>query len=175
MQFPKDILLIDFEGQRHPVQIGAILLDRTTLKEKDYFVSYIYADLGDKPTIKSGITQNMIDDAPKPEEIGKIIYEKFGSDVFLATFVQNLDILHFRKIISAAGIDFLESRTDFKKYDFHILDLWPVTYIHALKQGYTGGTGSEELFQYFGAKPRGLHDALEDCRITADVLRKIIL
>jgi len=34
---------------------------------------------------------------------------------------------------------------------------------------------SEEIFQEFGAKPRGLHDALEDCRIAADVLRKIVL
>lgn len=175
MQFPKDILLIDFEGQHQPIQIGAVLLDRSTLEEKDHFVSYIYADLGGKPTIKSGITQDMINDAPKQEEIGKMMYEKFGSDVFLASFVQNLDMLHFRKIISAAGIDFIASGTDFKKYDYHIIDLWPVAYIHALKQGYAGGTGSEEIFLYFGAKPRGLHDALEDCRITADVLRKIIL
>lgn len=117
----------------------------------------------------------MINDAPKPAEVGKMIFKKFGSDIFIGSFVQNLDIEHFTKILSAAGIDFIESKTDFQKYDFHILDLWPVAYIHALKQGYTGGTGSEGLFRYFGAKPRGLHSALEDCRITADVLRKIVL
>ncbi len=175
MKFPKDILIIDFEGLKQPVQIGAVLLDKETLEEKDNFVSYIYADLEGYVSPTSGISQEMINDAPKPEEVGKMMYEKFGADIFLASFVQNLDILHFRKIISAAGIDFIEAGTDFKKYDTHILDIWPVAYIHALKNGYTGGTGSEELFQYFGAKPRGLHDALEDCRITADVFRKIVL
>lgn len=174
MTFPKDILIIDFEGQKHPVQIGAILLDKETLEEKDSFVSYIYTDLEGLIVKKSGITQEMINDAPKPAEIGKMVYKKFGSDIFLASFVQNLDITHFRNIMATAGIDFIEAPTDFKKYDFHILDIWPAAYIHALKNGYVGGTGSEELFQYFGAKPRGLHDALEDCRITADVLRKIV-
>ncbi|MDP4001062.1 MAG: exonuclease domain-containing protein [bacterium] len=174
MKFAKDILIIDFEGRKHPVQIGAVLLDKETLEEKDSFVSYIYADLEGVPVKKSGITQEMINDAPRPTGVGKMVYEKFGSDIFLASFVQNLDIAHFRTMMAAAKIDFMESDTSFKKYDFHILDIWPAAYIHALKNGYTGGTGSEELFQYFGAKPRGLHNALEDCRITADVLRKIV-
>jgi DNA polymerase III epsilon subunit-like protein len=32
----------------------------------------------------------------------------------------------------------------------------------------------EEIFQAFGIKPRGLHNALEDCRIAAEVLRKVV-
>jgi hypothetical protein len=84
-----------------------------------------------------------------------------------------MDINHFQTLLSAAGVDFLEGKTDFKKYDFHILDIWPIAYVHLLKNGYTGGTGSEEMFQAFGATARGLHDALEDCRIAAEVLRKI--
>lgn len=175
MKFPKDILIVDFEGVEQPLQVGAVLLDRETLEEKDSFVSYLYADMRGLPTFKSGITQEMINDAPTQEVVGKMIYDRFGSDVFLASFVQNLDMIHFKKILAAAGIDFIASGTDFRKYDYHILDIWPVAYVHALKQGYSGGTSSEELFQFFGAKPRGLHDALEDCRITADVLRKIEL
>lgn len=175
MKFHKDILIIDFEGVKHPVQVGAVLLDKETLEEKDSFASYIYADLEGLKVLKSGITQEMINDAPKQGEVGKLIYDKFGSDLFLGSWVQNLDITHFVKLLSAAEIDFIEGRTSFKKYDFHILDIWPIAYTHALKQGYTGSILSEELFQYFGAKPRGLHNALEDCRITADVLRKIVL
>lgn len=174
MTFSKDILIIDFEGVSNPVQIGAILLDKETLEEKESFVSFIYANLEGLKVLKSGITQEMINDAPKQEEVGKMIYEKFGSDVLIGSWVQNLDITHFVKLLSAAGIDFLEGRTSFKKYDFHVLDIWPIAYVHALKQGYTGSILSEEMFQYYGAKPRGLHNALEDCRITADVLRKIM-
>jgi DNA polymerase III epsilon subunit-like protein len=174
MKFPKDILIIDFEGKREPVQIGAILLDKDTLEEKDSFVSYIYTDLKGVPTSKSGITQEMINEAPSQADVGKMVYEKFGTDVLLASFVQNLDVYNFQKLMSEAGIDFIESKIDFKKYDYHILDIWPLAYVYALKNGFSEGMRSEELFQYYGAKPRGLHNALEDCRITADVLRKIV-
>ncbi len=175
MKFSKDILVIDFEGVTHPVQVGAILLDKETLEEKDSFVSYIYADLQGKTIKNSGITQEMIDDAPKPDEVGKMIYDKFGSDVLIASWVQSLDISHFAHLMQKANIDFTEGPISFSKYDYHVLDIWPIAYVHALKNGYTGGVGSEELFQYFGAEPRDLHNALEDCRIAADVLRKIIL
>lgn len=174
MTFDKDILIVDFEGLKNPVQVGAVLLDKETLEEKGSFVSYIYADLQGYVSPYSGITQEMINDAPKQGEVGKMIYEKFGTDIFIGSFVQNMDVNHFGKIMSAAGVDFKESVYDFKRYDFHILDIWPVAYIHLLKQGYKGGVKSEEIFQQFGAKPRGLHNALEDCRITADVLRKIM-
>jgi DNA polymerase III epsilon subunit-like protein len=175
MKFQKDLLLIDFEGNKDPVQVGAILLDKETLEEKDSFSSYIYTDLKGGVVQRSGITQEMVNQAPKQAEVGKMLYDKFGANVFIASWVQNLDITHFTKLMSAAGIDFVEGRTDFKEYDFHILDIWPLAYVHAMRQGYTGGVYSEELFQYFGAKPRGLHNALEDCRITADILRKIVL
>lgn len=175
MKFQKDILIIDFEGKDEPVQVGAVLLDKETLEEKDSFITYIYANLHGSTILKSGITQEMINDAPKQSAVGKMLYEKFGTDIFIASWVQNLDITHFTKILSESGIDFIEGRTNFTKYDFHILDIWPAAYIFAIKQGYTGSTHSEELFQYFGAKPRGLHNALEDCRIAAEILRKITL
>jgi DNA polymerase III epsilon subunit-like protein len=175
MKLPKDILLIDFEGVKHPVQVGAVLLDKETLEEKDSFSSYIYTDLKDRTVKKSGITQEMLNDAPKPEEIGKMLYEKFGSNVFIASWVQSSDLSHFANLMSKANIDFTEGPINFSKYDYHVLDIWPIAYIHALKNGYTGGADSEELFQYFGAKPRDLHNALEDCKIAADVLRKIVL
>jgi DNA polymerase III epsilon subunit-like protein len=84
MKFHKDILVIDFEGVKKPVQIGAILLDKETLEEKDSFSSYIYADLEGYVSPKSGINQEMVNSAPKQAEVGKMIYDKFGSDIFVA-------------------------------------------------------------------------------------------
>lgn len=167
MKFIKDILLIDFEGRNDPVQIGAILLDKNTLKEKDAFSSYIWADLTDSVALKSGITQDMLEGAPSQAEVGKMIFEKFGTDIFIGSWVANKDMKHFEKIMLAAEINVWEH------YDYHIFDIWPAAYIYSLQQEYKGSIKSEEMFQFFGAKPRGLHDALEDCRITADVLRKI--
>ncbi len=168
MKFSKNILCIDFEGKTEPVQIGAILLDKETLEEKDSFSSYILADLKGKIKSASGISEELLKGAPSQAEVGRMVFEKFGTDVLIGSWAATLDITHFKKIIHAAGIDW-------GQYDYHVLDIWPVAYIHLLKQGYTGSIRSEEIFQQFGAKPRGLHNALEDCRIAADVLRKIVL
>jgi len=168
MKFIKDILIIDFEGLAEPVQIGAVLLDKETLVEKDHFLTYIFADLKNKIKITSGISQEILENAPSQTEVGRMIFEKFGADIIIGSWVANADIKNFKKIIEAAGLDF-------ELYDYHILDIWPVAYIHLLKQGYSGSMRSEEIFKEFGAKSRGLHNALEDCRIAADVLRKIVL
>lgn len=166
MKFPKDILIVDFEGSSdQPTQIGAVLLDKDTLEEKDSFVSYIYATI-EKPSKTSGITQEMLIGAPTQAEVGKMVYDKFGTNLFFAYFVGDWDIRCFRTLLKSAGIAPSE-------YDYHTIDIWSLAYVHLLKQGYTGGLRSEEIFQEFGAQPRGLHNALEDCRITADVLRKI--
>ncbi len=168
MKFPKDILIIDFEGYTDPVQMGAVLLDKETLTEKDNFLSYIYTDLGNTTIKRSGITQEMLVGAPTQAEVGRLVYERFGTDVFVASWADTLDINHFQKIIFQVGLGW-------KEYDYHVLDIWPAAYIYLLKQGYTGGTGSEEMFQAFGLPPRGLHTALEDCRMAAEVLQKIVL
>ncbi|OHB24937.1 MAG: hypothetical protein A2542_01540 [Parcubacteria group bacterium RIFOXYD2_FULL_52_8] len=176
MRFHKDILVIDFEGTDTPAAVGAILLDKETLEEKDSFKSLIQSDLQGK-TI-SGITQEMLVGAPSQGEVGRMIYEKFGTDVFLASWVANGDMTNFVRLMTAAGIDCFKQKSTgidaFKGYDYHIIDIWPAAYIYMLKQGYEGSIRSEAIFQYFGAKPRGIHDPLEDCRIAAEVLRKIV-
>ncbi len=173
MKFLKDILLIDFEATvpdidlAEPTQLGALLLDKETLAVKDQFVSYIAADLHGEVNPKSGITQTALLGAPTQAEVGKRFFEQFGTDVLLGSWVANLDREMLRKILVSASIDS-------KLYDYHLLDLWPAAYIHLLKQGYTGAIGSEAMFQALGAKPREKHDALEDCHIAADVLRKLM-
>lgn len=168
MKFAKDILLIDFEGLAEPVQVGAILLDKETLEEKDSFNTYIWADLQGEIKATSGISQETLKGAPTQAEAGRMIFEKFGTDVLIGSWVANADSKNFEKIIKAAGLDPA-------LYDYHILDIWPVAYIDLLKRGYNGSIRSEKIFQEFGAKPRGLHNALEDCKIAADVLRQIVL
>lgn len=167
MGFLKDILIIDFEGPIEPVQIGALLLDKNTLEEKDSFISYIYADMQGKTAKKSGISQKTLKSAPSQAEVGKMIFDRFGTDILLGSWVDTLDVDHFTKIITAAGLSW-------KEYDYHVLDIWPAAYIHLIKRGYTGPIDSESMFQFFNAEARGLHNALEDCKIAANVLRKIL-
>jgi DNA polymerase III alpha subunit (gram-positive type) len=170
MQFKNDILVLDFEGRGVDLllQVGAILLDKKTLEEKANFCSYIHADLHGRESGRSGITQEMLIDAPSQKEVGEMLLEKFGTDVMLASWVANLDMAYLDILMKAAGLSL------WKTYDYHVLDIWPAAYIYLVKQGYAGGLRSEEIFQYFGAKPRTFHDALGDCRIAADILRKIV-
>lgn len=167
MKFHKDILIVDFEGLEKPVQIGAVLLDKETLVEKDNFISYIWTDMKGEVNHIADISQSTLDGAPTQAEVGKIFYDKFGTEVMLASWVARDDMRNFTQIITAAGFDI-------ETYDYHIFDIWPVAYLYLLKNGYAGSMRSEEMFQAFGSAPRGSHNALEDCRLAAEVLRRII-
>lgn len=167
MKFAKDLLILDFEGGKGPKQIGAVLLDKETLEEKDSFKSYIYFDMQGEPSMRSGITQDMLDGAPSQAEVGKIVFEKFGTDILLGAFVGDNDFRHFYTLITAAGIEK-------SAYDYHHLDIWPIAYAYLVKKGYEGPTNSDFIFKEFDLPERGHHDALEDARFAAEVLRKVM-
>lgn len=154
-------------GGRGPKQVGLVLLDKETLEEKESFESYIYFDMQGESSKSSGITQDMLNDAPSRAQVGRKIYERFGTDVFLGSFISDIDHKHFRTIISEAGIDTT-------LYDYHFLDIWPIAYTYLLKKGYKGGVRSDEIFGAFGIPQRGNHNALQDARIATEVLRKVM-
>ena len=160
--------MIDFEGWEEPTQIGAVLLDKETLEEKASYSSYIWTDLHGQTSMVSGISQATLEGAPSQAEVGRAVFEKFGGKVLLSAWVATFDSKHFEKLTRAAGLDA-------KSYDYHWLDVWPLAYTELLKRGYNGSMKSEDIFREFGAAPRDLHDALEDCRIQAEVLRRLVL
>ena len=175
MAFLKDILLLDFETTGYdpvksdPIEIGAVLLDKQSLAEKASYHSLIYSDLKE---VMAGtrelwrIDEAQIKSAPKIETVAKEFIDKFGFDVIIGSWVQRLDRGMLDKMLRAAGIDPA-------KYDYHMLDLWPVGYVYLARSGYSGGIDSDAIFSAFGFPVRGKHDALEDCRIEAEIFRKI--
>ena len=174
--FPKDLLIIDFEPtlgdspKTQPAQFGAILLDRATLAEKKSFVSFIKTDLSVIPKarlIQKGFTPEKFAQAPTLAEVAALFIAQLGKDYFISSWAAGLDMILFRQLLSAAKIEFSE-------FDYHVYDLWPVAYTYLLEHGYTGSWRSEAMFQAFGLPSRGTHDALEDCRHAAQVLRKIM-
>lgn len=174
MHFAKDILVIDFEttgtgDSAEPIEVGAVLLDKSTLEEKKFFTSEIKADISkvDPQFIKDWqIDIDKINAAPEIAVVGKSFFKEFGSDVLLSSWNQALDGAMLHKIIAAAGIEY--------PYDYHVLDIWPIAYLYLLKNSYAGGIDSDEIFAWFGIPKRSKHVALEDCWIEAEVLRKII-
>lgn len=173
--FAKDILIIDFESTGgdvdvdEPIQLGALLLDRATLEEKKSFLTLIQADYSKmKPEALDchGITEDKLKNAPSRAEAAQKFVDSFGFDFILASWVQNLDHAMLKKLVAAIGVPM-------KKYDYHFFDLWPSAYLYLLQRGYTGTMRSEPMFQALGLPARDKHDALADCRMAADILRKI--
>lgn len=173
--FSKDILVIDFETtgldleRSLPIQLGAVLLDKQSLEEKDYFLSYIKQDVSGMSKESAeihGITQNVLDKAPIQADVIIEFLNKFGTDVYLASWNEMLDHTMLSKMLSNVGKDIYE-------HDYHYLDIWSLAYTHMVKSGKGDIIKSEPTFQYFGLASRDRHDALEDCRHTAEVLRKV--
>jgi DNA polymerase III epsilon subunit-like protein len=185
MNFHKDILLIDteFSGfdvpKRHDLlQIGAVLLDKKTLKEKKYFNSYI------KPSKWNGrnresmavnkISWEDVKDAPTLKQaIGKF-NRAFPHNVIQAFYVGYND----KRILSDAY-----KRVGIKwPFDYHYFDLWALFYGYLAKQNKLNskkdfaGFGLESLIKTLkiNINKNQMHDALVDCRLEAEVLRKII-
>ncbi len=178
--FLRDIVVIDFEvtgfnfEKDEPVQIGVLVLDGTTLKEKQSYVSWIkpvqplslelegfkWASLNDHD-LKN------IEKAPSLSEVAKEIVGFLPEKYFLCAWNATFDFFFWRKLLKSIR------RT---VNSANILDLWTLAYTNLLKdKNYKGDYKSESVFQYFGASPRLKHDGLEDCRIEATVLRRLVL
>ena len=174
--FAKDILLIDFEGtgielaKSEPTQLGAVLLDKVTLEEKDHFLSYIAIerpeDFTKEAVAISGITAEMIADAPSRTDVVDSFIKQFGAEVFLASWNSSFDQAMLSLLLKSVDKDLFF-------YDYHYLDIWPIAYTYLCCRGRGDIIRSEATFNYFGQTARGQHDALDDCRRTAEVLRKI--
>ena len=173
--FSKDILVIDFEttgldlDKALPIQLGAVLLDKQNLEEKDSFISLIrqdVSDMSDESAKIHGITQDSLNEAPDQKEVIADFLNKFGTEVYLASWNEMLDHTMLKKMLESVGKDIYE-------HDYHYLDVWSLAYLYLVKIGRGDTIKSEPTFQYFGLPPRTSHDALEDCRHTAEVLRKV--
>ena len=182
--FKKDILLIDtefsgFDLKKHELlQIAAILLDKKTLKEKEVFSSFIKPtrwNKRDKESMKvNNITYDSVKDAPSLKQVINTFDKTFGHNVIQAFYVGFNDKRFLMDSYKRVGIKW--------QFDYHVFDLWPVFYAHLAKKNqlkakkYFAGFGLEFLIKKFKIKLKEskLHDALTDCRVSAEILRKII-
>lgn len=182
---PKDILLIDLETSgldssvHDIIQIGAVLLDRKTLKEKKAFSSFV-KPVNWKKRMKESMAVNKIDykqlkDAPTVDEVLKELTALCDpKQVILSYYVGTLDI-DFLK----AG--FKKSRLEFP-YDYHFFNIWGLFLGYAYKHNLMTNKkqfarfGLEDLMKHFkiSTAEDSLHDALVDCRVEAEILRKVM-
>lgn len=184
MNFNRDLLLIDlefsgFDLQKHEIlQIAAVLLDKKTLKEKKVFSSFVrprkwkHRDLESMAVNK--IAYNVVKDAPPLTEIITEFDRMFGHNVMLAFYVGFNDKRFLLQAYQKANVKW--------QFDYHYFDLWPLFYAFLGKKTQLNskkdfaGFGLEYLIKMFKVKieKKQLHDALVDCRVEAEVLRKVI-
>lgn len=183
MNFKKDLLIIDteftgFDLERHElIQLAAVLLDRKSLKEKKFFNSYIkpvkwkHRDPASMRVNK--ITWEQVKDAPKLKETIERFDREFDhSQVMLASYVGYADKKFLLHSYEKAGVKW--------RFDYHYFDIWSVVYAYLAKKNQLksakdfAGFGLEHLIKKFRLRSPALHDALVDCRVEAEVLRKVL-
>ena len=185
MDFKRDILLIDteFSGfdvpKKHDLlQIAAVLLDKKTLKEKKSFNTYIkplHWNSRDRASMKvNKITWDMVKDAPSLKMAIKKFNRAVPHNVVQAFYVGFNDKRILLDAYSRAGVKW--------PFDYHYFDLWALFYGYLAKHNMLkskkdfAGFGLEYLIKKLkiGVNKSQMHNALFDCRLEAEVLRKIV-
>lgn len=181
--FRHDILLIDlettglFSSEHEIIQIGALVLDKHTLKEKKSFSTFIKPKKWQKRNKESmhinKISWETLKDAPSLEEAIEKLQKIMPKNLILAYYAGVLDI-EFMK----AAFQKLKKQWPF---DHHYFNIWGLFYGYAAlhlpmnNKKKFAGFGLEDFAKHFKIPVHGdLHDALTDCRLEADIIRKVM-
>lgn len=182
MNFKKDLLIIDtefsgFDLKKHDIlQIAGILLDKKTLKEKKSFNSFIrpihWKTRDPAAMAVNKITWEQVKDAPLLADAIKAFNQTFDTDVMLTSYVGFTDKKYLMDAYQKAGVQWL--------FDYHYFDIWSVCYAHlggnnelASRKDFAG-FGIESMMERYKLEAPPLHDALVDCRVEAEILRRVV-
>lgn len=187
-KFPYDIILIDTEttGLRtrdgfEAIQIAAVRLDGTSLAEKAFFESLIKPKRPEKWSEASakvhGLKLENLKDAPEAKEVAdgflKSMYapdeqDKRAQVAMLAAHNAKFDWDFFSLLLEDAGYNG-------DACGYHILDTWTLAVASKGCEEITDrrGFSLQPLVEHFKIPRREKHDALDDVRATAEVLRNI--
>lgn len=181
--FNKDLLLLDLEmtgtdvSKHEIIQIAAILLDKKTLKEKASFSSYVkprrWKNRDPEAMAICKISWDEVKGAPNMKTVLSEFVEVFGKQVIPTNYGGNMDFT----FLPAA---FKQSKLAYP-YEYHTLNIWPLCYLYMAKRKkltnrkrFVGFTLEEVARDLKVGIPKNRHDAMADCRLEADVLRKLI-
>lgn len=181
--FNKDILIIDVEAtgldyqNNELIELAGVLLDKKTLKEKKHFESFIkpvkWSNRDPESMAVNNITWDQLAKAPSLKTVIQNFEKKFGTNVIIAPYGTIMDTAMLRVAYKKVGRKY--------KYDYHVFDVWPLCYLFMAKKKLLvnkkrfSGFSLNDIANYFKIKvPANRHTALADCRLEADVLRKLV-
>lgn len=175
MKFIKDILFFDLETtgpdpeKDSVIQLSGVLLDKDNLLEKSNFSSPVRVSLLENTISQHakilGITFDVMQKSPKIYDTTKRFYQKFGSNLILAS--RNLkNIFFLRAAFKKSALSF--------DYDLRVLDLWSLSYIYSLHYGLKKISTFNTLLDLLGLKLKNRNDSLERARLCAEIFRRIV-
>jgi len=181
--FHKDILIIDVEAtgldyqNNELIQLAGVLLDKKTLKEKKHFESYIkplkWRNRDPEAMAVNKIEWKVLAKAPSIKTVIQKFEKTFGTNVILAPYGTIMDTAMLRIAYKKLGKKY--------KYDYHVIDVWPLCFTYMAKKKLLvnkkrfSGFSLNDIANHFKIKiPSNRHTALADCRLEAEVLRKLV-
>ena len=115
----------------------------------------------------------MLKGAPDLKQVLKKFDRAFGHNVIQAFYVGYNDKRFLLESYKQAGIKW--------KFDYHYFELWGLFYPYLAAKNRLksvknfAGFGIESMLKMLKVKkPANLHDALVDCRVEAEILRKVM-
>ncbi len=181
--FHKDILIIDVEAtgidyqKNELIELAGVLLDKKTLKEKKHFESFIkptkWRNRDPEAMAVNKITWEELSKAPSLKTVIQKFEKTFGMNVILAPYGTIMDTAMLRIAYKKIKMTY--------KYDYHVFDIWPLCFTYMAKKKMLvnkkrfSGFSLNDIANHFKISvPKNRHTALADCRLEADVLRKLI-
>ncbi len=181
--FNKDLLIIDVEAtgvdyQKHElIELAAVLIDKKTLKEKKFLSSFIkpkhWRRRDPEAMAVNNISWDELKSAPDLKSVLKKFEKTFGTNVILSPYGTIMDTAMLRLAYKQCKMPY--------RFDYHVFDIWPLCYVYmARKKLLTNrkrfsGFSLDDLAKHLKLNvPTNRHTALADCRLQADVLRKLM-
>ena len=156
----------------YPIQIGAILVDIRNFKILKEYSSLINIPEGiiisGKAKEIHGLKKEDIKNAPIPKKALKDFFNKFGTNYAFAGWNVCFDVSFFRKICIENGFN-----SQYKEINFHHLDVQSIAKYLKIKGNIEGEISLINLCKIYNLKRSENHDALEDAKLSFEVLRRL--
>lgn len=158
------------------VSIGALLLDRTTLDTVKSISTLVritpevFAQASPKAMQIHGLTLSQLEAAPTPAEVVTQFLDTFGADFYFCGWNVCFDTQFLRALFDQVG-----RLEDFDTFRYHRLDLWSLLELAWLRGLLQVPPDSLSIAcGLFGIQRPSVHDAMEDARVSALILRKTL-
>jgi DNA polymerase III epsilon subunit-like protein len=180
--FDRPLLVFDVETtganpRTHQiVEFGGILLDGATLEETRSMRTLVqvtqsaFEQADPRALAIHGLKFDQLVSAPPPVDVVTKFLGTFGTDFYFCGWNICFDTQFLAALFQEAG-----RYRDFESFRYHKLDLWSLLeFAWVLRLIPNPPESLSAACDLFGIKRAAIHDAMEDARISAEVLRKIL-